>query len=112
VLAGNDMGEPLPSELHIAFAPDTDAVIINVLEELQVGTDCMITVDGFLERMVINLPSPTAKVKLKLGAYLDPVLLVPMRGVKAPIYTALSNVYTADKLQITGAAVEDVLACE
>jgi len=113
ILSGRDEdGFPVPSELTIALDPGTDAVVINIAEDLTVEADSGIIIDGAEDAVILNVHGDRPHVKIKDGAYVLPVLLAPSASLKAPAYSYFTNIYTAKKLQVKGGTLEDALLCE
>jgi len=112
VLSGKDGRDAVPSLLNISCALDTGVVVLNVASELKVGKESAVSTGNCLaENVVINLHGERPKVSLRFGAQVAPILLVPAKDVKLPILSYTSNVYTAGKVSLSGAEVEDMLLC-
>lgn len=112
VLSGkDDTGFAVPSRLVVKFTAATQTVIINVASELKMEEDGALTVSGPAGAVLLNL-GPKAKLKLKPGSQVAPVLLVAGKTVKAPAFTSFGNVYAGSRVVMSGAFAEDILGCE
>jgi choice-of-anchor A domain-containing protein len=107
----NYYGSPLPSSLHINFAPDTVSVIVNVSEKLTVSDSCVLDVfGGDPFAVILNVHGEKAKVKLGKGAEITPAILAPAAKLKAPLNATVSNLFGA-KVSVRGGYVTDALLC-
>lgn len=111
ILSGKLDGAVLPSQMRINCAIDTEVVVVNVADQLKMGTDGAITSNCAADKVILNLHGEKAKLALKVGAQVGPVLLAPTRNVKVPILGAMANVYSGKGVTLSGAQVDDVLLC-
>ena len=109
--ARNEDGEPVPSNLQIVLAPDTETVIINVAGNVTLGEECAITVDGDVASVVLNLHGKKPKLKLKELAFIEPAIVAPRLKPLSAEGVELSNLLTLTKLKLRGSGVFDVLGC-
>ncbi len=111
VLSTKIDGEPVPARLAIQCAVDTEVVVVNIANEFKVGVGSAVTSNCLEDKVILNIHGAKAKISLKSGAQVTPVMLTPTKSVNVPILGAVSNVYSGGKVSLAGAQVDDVLRC-